>query len=67
MYLSGQTYGQVRLPDGQLVSQFGGGSTIPFAATWVCTGFVVNPDGWVATAGHCVDPETAKDLILTRQ
>jgi serine protease Do len=66
MYLSGQTSGQVRLPDGQLLSQFGAGSSIPFVATWVCTGFVVNPDGWVATAGHCVDPETAKDLILTK-
>jgi serine protease Do len=64
MYLAGQTYGQVRLPSGQMLSQFGGGSTFPFVATWGCTGFVVNPDGWVATAGHCVDPETAKELIL---
>jgi serine protease Do len=64
MYLAGQTYGQVRLPGGQLLSQFGAGSTFPFVATWGCTGFVVNPDGWVATAGHCVDPSTAKDLIL---
>jgi len=22
-----------------------------------CTGFVVNPDGYIATAGHCVDPK----------
>jgi serine protease Do len=64
MYLAGQTYGQVRLPGGQMLSQFGVGSTLPFLATWGCTGFVVNPDGWVATAGHCVDPSTAKDLIL---
>ncbi|HEY2502983.1 MAG TPA: trypsin-like peptidase domain-containing protein [Mycobacterium sp.] len=64
MYLAGQTYGQVRLPSGQMLSQFGAGSTFPFVATWGCTGFVVNPDGWVATAGHCVDPSTAKDLIL---
>jgi serine protease Do len=66
MYLSGQTYGQVRLPDGQLLSQFGEGSNIPFTATWFCTAFVVNPDGWAATSGHCVDPENAKDLILKR-
>lgn len=64
MYVAGQAYGQVRLPGGQTLSQFGLGSTFPFVATWGCTGFVVNPDGWVATAGHCVDPSTAKDLIL---
>ncbi len=64
MYLAGQTYGQVRLPSGQMLSQFGEGSTFPFVATWSCTGFIVNPDGWVATAGHCVDPESAKELIL---
>jgi|RhiMethySRZTD1v2_1073278.scaffolds.fasta_scaffold76923_2 serine protease Do len=27
-----------------------------------CTGFVVNPDGYVATAGHCVDPK-GDDII----
>jgi len=64
MYLAGQSYGQVRLPSGQMLSQFGAGSTVPFVATWTCTGFVVNPDGWVATAGHCVDPQNAKQLIL---
>jgi serine protease Do len=64
MYLAGQAHGQVRLPGGRVLSQFGAGSTFPFVATWSCTGFVVNPDGWVATAGHCVDPSTAKDLIL---
>ena len=64
MYLAGQAYGQVRLPSGQTLSQFGAGSTFPFVATWGCTGFVVNPDGWLGTAGHCVDPSTAKDLIL---
>ncbi|MGF2946427.1 trypsin-like peptidase domain-containing protein [Mycobacterium sp. Lab-001] len=66
MYLSGQAYGQVRLPDGTLLSQFGEGSNIPFTATWSCTAFVVNPDGWVATSGHCVDPNNAKALILKR-
>jgi serine protease Do len=28
----------------------------PFTVTSQCTGFVVNPDGYIATAGHCVDP-----------
>jgi serine protease Do len=66
MYLAGQSYGLVRLPNGQILSQFGQGSSMPFLATWGCTGFVINPDGWVATAGHCVDPQTGKDLILKR-
>jgi S1-C subfamily serine protease len=66
MYLAGQSYGIVRLPNGQILSQFGAGTSMPFIATWACTGFVVNPDGWVATAGHCVDPESAKLLILKR-
>ena len=35
----------------------------PFRVTMQCTGFVVNPDGYVATAGHCVDPEGGKDAI----
>jgi serine protease Do len=64
MYLAAQTYGQVRLPTGQILSHFGEGTATPYVATWDCTGFVVNPDGWVATAGHCVDPESAKELIL---
>jgi S1-C subfamily serine protease len=63
LFLAVETSGQVRLPDGQILSALGPGLSLPFDATWSCTGFVVNPDGWVATAGHCVDPETAKDLI----
>ncbi|MFC4783850.1 trypsin-like peptidase domain-containing protein [Nocardioides sp. MAHUQ-72] len=35
----------------------------PFTVTMQCTGFVVNPDGYVATAGHCVDPDGGKDAI----
>jgi len=64
MYIAAQAYGQVRLPTGQILSQFGAGSGLPYVATWDCTGFVVNPDGWVATAGHCVDADSAKELIL---
>jgi predicted RNA-binding Zn-ribbon protein involved in translation (DUF1610 family) len=66
MYLAGEGYGLVRLPNGEVLSQFGRGSSMPFLATWNCTAFVVNPDGWVATAGHCVDPASAKLLILKR-
>ena len=32
----------------------------PFTMTGSCTGFVVNPDGYIATAGHCVDPDEVK-------
>lgn len=66
MYLGAQGYGLVRLPDGRVLSQFGEGTNMPFIGTWACTAFVVNPDGWVATAGHCVDPESAKQQILKR-
>lgn len=27
----------------------------PYTVTSTCTGFVVNPDGYIVTAGHCVD------------
>ncbi|MDP4013084.1 MAG: trypsin-like peptidase domain-containing protein [Candidatus Nanopelagicales bacterium] len=41
--------------------------TEPFTATFQCTGFVVNPDGYVATAGHCVNYENAvRDAIFTK-
>ncbi|WP_231983699.1 trypsin-like peptidase domain-containing protein [Mycobacterium sp. E2733] len=66
MYLAAEGYGLVRLPNGEVLSQFGRGSSMPFLATWHCTAFVVNPDGWVATAGHCVDPASATLLILKR-
>ena len=35
----------------------------PFSVTMQCTGFVVNPDGYIATAGHCVDPAGGKDSL----
>jgi S1-C subfamily serine protease len=28
----------------------------PLELSFQCTGYVVNPDGYIATAGHCVDP-----------
>lgn len=39
----------------------GGG---PITLNWGCTGYVVNPDGWIGTAGHCVDPAEAKSAFL---
>ncbi len=39
----------------------------PFTTSFQCTGFVVNPDGYVATAGHCVDyDQTVQDAILSQ-
>jgi serine protease Do len=35
----------------------------PFSITMQCTGFVVNPDGYVATAGHCVDPAGGRESL----
>lgn len=31
-----------------------------FQLSFQCTGFVVNPDGYIATAGHCVDLDEVK-------
>ena len=64
MYLAAEAYGRVRLPSDRTLPDFDEGLNMPYHAVWNCTGFVVNPDGWVATAGHCVDPASAKDLIL---
>jgi S1-C subfamily serine protease len=35
-----------------------------FALSFQCTGFVVNPDGYIATAGHCVDLEQVKPVFF---
>lgn len=36
----------------------------PFEATARCTGFAMTADGYLATAGHCVDPDVQKDEII---
>ncbi len=36
----------------------------PFELTFQCTGFVVNPDGYIATAGHCVDLDEVKPAFF---
>ncbi|MCU0278933.1 MAG: trypsin-like peptidase domain-containing protein [Candidatus Nanopelagicales bacterium] len=42
-------------------------TTDPFIASFQCTGFVVNPDGYIATAGHCVDyDQTVRSSILSQ-
>ncbi|MFD4183880.1 trypsin-like peptidase domain-containing protein [Rhodococcus sp. NPDC058514] len=48
--------GWVRFPDGEPINKD------PFVINWRCTGFVVNPDGWVATAGHCA--EGGREVLL---
>jgi serine protease Do len=35
-----------------------------FTVRTQCTGFVVNPDGWIGTAGHCVDVRSGKEAII---
>lgn len=51
VYLETQWSGYVFDEDGLL---FNGGQPYQFASR--CTGFVVDPAGYMATAGHCVDP-----------
>lgn len=38
----------------------------PFTSVGACTGFVVTPDGYIATAGHCVNPIDEQYDIDTR-
>ncbi|BBX48004.1 hypothetical protein GCM10009641_09520 [Mycobacterium cookii] len=54
--------GRVRLPNGDLLVS---DPAAPFEVTWHCSGFIVNPDGWVATAGHCADPDSARSDIIS--
>jgi V8-like Glu-specific endopeptidase len=40
------------------------GATIPVSYTGSCTGFIVDPAGYVVTAGHCTSPQdTREDAI----
>jgi serine protease Do len=36
----------------------------PFEMSFQCTGYVVNPNGYIATAGHCVDPVEARSALI---
>lgn len=46
----------------ELGGVFNDGSPFEFKAS--CTGFVVNPSGYIATAGHCVDTGEARTQLL---
>jgi S1-C subfamily serine protease len=35
----------------------------PYVLEMSCTGFVIDPEGYIATAGHCVDPENIDDTF----
>lgn len=35
----------------------------PLTISSQCTGYVVHPDGYIATAGHCVNPEDAREAL----
>ena len=38
----------------------------PFKLSFQCTGYVVNPDGYIATAGHCVNPDEVKATFIQK-
>ena len=40
------------------------GNPVQFREATGCTGYVVNADGYVATAGHCVDPELVEQSFF---
>lgn len=35
-----------------------------FTLNFQCTGFIVSPDGYIGTAGHCVDPKEVRAYFL---
>ena len=39
----------------------------PFVVETQCTGYVVNPNGYIATAGHCVDPKGDIQTLIEQQ
>ena len=58
----------VRVPKGSELIYFDGYVNDGYAFEWGtrCSGFVVNPTGYIFTAGHCVDKgeEGARDTAL---
>ncbi len=58
----------VRVPKGSELNYFDGYVNDGYAFEWGtrCTGFIVNPNGYIFTAGHCVDlgEEGARDTAL---
>ena len=41
----------------------GSGELQEFKASLQCTGYVINPNGYIATAGHCVDPNQVREYF----
>ena len=58
----------VKVPKNSELRYFQGYVNDGYAFQWStrCSGFVVNPEGYIVTAGHCVDPgeEGARDTAL---
>ena len=53
---------QAWLKDNRYPEYFNSGK--PVSLTSTCTGYVVNPDGWIATAGHCVSYKEIQQTYL---
>ena len=61
VYVTTKWKGWIRLTSGHLLSRY------PFHTSTTCSGFAASPDGYVVTAGHCVDDRTAdggKGLLI---
>jgi serine protease Do len=48
---------------GQDSREGGSSNARQFTVPLQCTGYVVNPAGWIATAGHCVDSADGKEQV----
>ncbi len=68
VYLEQSWRAWVKVPKASELVYFSGYVNDGFAFEWGtrCTGFVVNPSGYIVTAGHCVDPgeEGARESAL---
>lgn len=42
---------------------FGADGAQLFSVDWQCTGYVVNPNGYIATAGHCVNESEGRHAL----
>jgi serine protease Do len=61
VYVTTKWKGWVRLTSGHLLSRY------PFYVSTTCSGFAASPDGYVVTAGHCVDDRSSdggKGLLI---
>lgn len=67
VYISTEYSGQVYVPASATTDGHGFWSKV-IKADFSCSGVIVDPAGYIATAGHCVDPNNAevKQSILTQ-